>query len=168
MIYLVIHLTLFVGISFIVWYAHRQDKNPDTPVRPFLNGFSTKNIRPIREEFLDNYIWICDIFGVGTDIRGEGKTRLRSSNRDFDIFFVHNISEYGGHYPRNMQRPSVKVSWSPYDVDGFIKFMKEFNNIVLQYRKDNNTISEIKELGISPAEYLKPVNKHQPEHINLD
>lgn len=168
MIYFIIVTMVIIGISFIVWYVNRQDNNPDTPVRPFLNGVSKVNIKPLREDFLDNYMWACEVFGVGKDIRGEGKIRLKLSNRDFDIFFVHNISEYGGHYPRNMQRPSIKVSWSPYEEVGFIEFMKEFNEIVLQYRKDSNTINEIKELGISPAEYLKPVIKYKPEHINLD
>ena len=75
MIYFVILLTIIIGISFIVWYVNRQDNNPDTPVRPFLNGVSKVNIKPLREDFLDNYMWACEVFGVGKDIRGEGKIK---------------------------------------------------------------------------------------------
>ena len=168
MIYFVIILMVIVGVSFIVWYSHQQERNTDTPARPFLKGVSKVNIKNIREEFLNNYMWSCEVFGVGTDIREEGKVKLKESNRYFDIYFVDCVCNYVGHYPKNLQKPQTKVSWNPYEKDGFIKFMREFNNIVLQYRKDSNTINEIKELGISPADYLKPVNKHQPEHINLD
>lgn len=38
MIYFVIILTTIIGISFILWYANRQDMNHHAPERPFLNG----------------------------------------------------------------------------------------------------------------------------------
>lgn len=64
MIYFVIILTIIIGISFILWYANRQDKNPNTPVRPFSNGVGKVNIKPISEDFLDNGCFVKDIFKV--------------------------------------------------------------------------------------------------------
>lgn len=175
MIYFVIILTTIIGISFVAWYANRQDNNPDTPVRPFLNGVSKANIKPIREEFLDNYMWACEVFGVRNNAYEQNYDHWLSDKqgdkliRYFDYFVCYYVSRDSENYPKTIPKCKHHVDNT---MDGFKTmgadgFMKEFNEIVLQYRKDSNTINEIKELGISPAEYLKPVNKHQPQPIDI-
>lgn len=166
MLYFILFTALLIGAFYLFWYIRQQDGKPFKEyVIPF-NSSNQVEYKTTREQFLDNYIWACDVFGVGVDYRDEGLRRI--GERGFDIFFVDGVCNYAGHYPNSIEKPSLKVDWNNYNPVIFVNYMDEFNNIVLQYRKDDSMIKEIKELGISPAAYLTPVNKHQPKPIDIE
>lgn len=168
MLYFILFTTMLIGVFYLFWYIHQQD---NTHIKECITPCELSNqvtCKTTREQFLDNYIWACDVFGVGVDFRDVGLTKLHTNNRTFDIYFVDSVCNYAGHYPNSIEKPSFKVDYNHYSPVIFINYMDEFNNIVLQYRKDDSMIKEIKELGISPVEYLSPVNKHQPKPIDIE
>lgn len=168
MLYFVLFPALLIGVFYLFWYIQKQDNNPIKEyVIPYISCNQVE-YKTTREQFLDNYMWACDVFGVGVDYREEGNKRLNLEDRDFDIYFVDGVCNYAGHYPNSIEKPSFKVDWNNYNPIVFVNYMDEFNHIVLQYRKDDSMINEIKELGISPSEYLAPVNKHQPKPIDIE
>lgn len=174
MIYFVITLMI---VTWIVFSLTRTPKNyHDSPSSSSLNGVSKVNIKPLREEFLDNYMWACEVFGVRNNAYKQNYDYWLSDKhgdkliRYFDYFVCYYVSQGSENYPKTITKCSQYVinTMDGFTTRGADGFMKEFNEIVLQYRKDSNTINEIKELGISPTDYLKPVNKYQPQNINLD
>lgn len=52
MIYFIIILTVIIGISFILWYANRQDMNHDAPESSSLNGDAGDSKNEIVKEIL--------------------------------------------------------------------------------------------------------------------
>lgn len=141
------------------------------------NNTSKHKHKSLREEFLDNYNWACDMFGVRSNAYTENYDGWikehegeKDYNRYFDYFICYRASKFTlQYYPSNIERcKSVIYNCSNgFETKGAEEFMKEFNKIVLHYRNSDVNIEELKELGISPAEYLKRTDKYTPETIEL-
>lgn len=94
MIYFIIILTVIIGISFIVWYSHQQDRITDTPVRPFLKdkkGILDERKKEIVNEILsvfkERFDDTCEIGYLDCKLKIYSTTRFSSTGKYKKIGF---------------------------------------------------------------------------------
>lgn len=97
MIYFIIILTVIIGISFILWYANRQDMNHDAPESSSLNGDAgdskneiVKEILTVFKELFDTH---CEIYHLDNKLHVFRMIRSTDSGEYKELGFQINTDK---------------------------------------------------------------------------